>query len=389
MTQAFAKNLLSCVDASSAICSGSTHGVNFEPQQPSDQILKVKALNLVSSFCLLLDPERNKVARLIADEHRVLACRVRDQINYCAENATKDLFDLLLNCYGTLWKVLQLLTSLQQHSLTENRTITLALDSSNKGCILPKPFKNFEEYVFFYRFQEFQARRHVDKASPKPYTHWDISDNINHYIRIWQAVSLIEMLFVIIRHERPDEKIRWLDLGCSTGLMANLVRPEDRLPDRNWEIIGVDWNSSSVRVANERAGAQRTFLVGDAKEAIEQIGGGGFNIISAFEVVEHLEDPVKTIGEYTDSCADYFIAGSPRSERQGWLPVKNHIWSFDRVGFEEIFRAAGLTPTFANEAIAGGYFGGIADWLTVICGHKKMLPSRISAVLQSTIPRRD
>ena len=168
--------------------------------------------------------------------------------------------------YELLWQFFHLVAGLGNHSLAENETLRLALERSTEcALIAPKPFKPFREYNFFYRFQDFELREWSVNAPTYAFERSFLAGDLDHFVRQWQLLGLIEMLFTIIRRERPEETIRWLDLGCSRGFVANGVRLEDCLPDGNWEIFGVDSNKASVRIANKRAGARRTFLVGDAQ----------------------------------------------------------------------------------------------------------------------------
>jgi Methyltransferase domain len=332
-----------------------------------------EALALADGVCALLDPNTHRLASLVPRNWRVNASRVRDELLRAGDADIDAACHSLLRGYTLLWQFFHLVESWRYHSLSENETFALALKRSAQCVIGPKAFKPFREYEFFYRFQEFELEKWSIDAPTFTFSRSSLAGNIDHFVRQSQLFGLIEMLFMLIGKERPGETIRWLDLGCSRGVTANGIRLQEYLPDRNWEIVGVDWNESAVRIANKRADVGRTFLKGDAKEAIAQLGGTRFNIISAFEVIEHLEDPVKTLKDYVPWCSDFFIAGSPLAELQGWLPAPNHIWTFDRPGFEETFRAAGLTPVFANEAYVGRFNKG-ADWVTLIAGMQRRLP---------------
>ena len=82
-------------------------------------------------------------------------------------------------------------------------------------------------------------------------------------------------------------------------------------------------------------------------------------------------------------CSDFFVAGSPLAERQFWLPAPNHIWTFDRRGFEETL-LAGLTPNFANEAYVGRFNKGM-DWITLIASPQRKLPAEIKLAKESSL----
>ena len=81
-----------------------------------------------------------------------------------------------------------------------------------KQCsITPKSFKPFAEYAFFYQFKEFQNRREDASSKPLFVDRSKLGGPVDHVVRKWQLIGLIEMLFTFIRRERPNETIRWLD----------------------------------------------------------------------------------------------------------------------------------------------------------------------------------
>jgi hypothetical protein len=338
------------------------------------------ALVLASEVCSLLDPKSNRIAAITGRELGGAAAKVSNDLKRMLSAGADDakMRNRLFESYRILWQFFHLVVSLVNHSLAENETFRLALEQSENCLIAPKPFKPFREYVFFYRFQAFASRESSLNAPTRPFARSLLGGSIDHYVRHWQLWGLVEMLFTIIRRQRPNETIRWLDLGCGRGSAVNAVRLEECLPDEDWQIVGIDWNESAIKIANKSAGLRRSFLVGDVKEAVDKVGGEKFNIISAFEFVEHLEDPVKTLTDYLPLCSDFFIAGSPLLERQGWIPSPEHVWTFDRKGYQEILRAAGLTPAFSNEAYVGSYHSKGHNWVTVIAGVGKGLPARIA-----------
>jgi 2-polyprenyl-3-methyl-5-hydroxy-6-metoxy-1,4-benzoquinol methylase len=73
---------------------------------------------------------------------------------------------------------------------------------------------------------------------------------------------------------------RVLDLGCSSGLLAERVR------ELGHEVTGVD-------VVESPAARSRTdrFLVADLDAGIPAEAGGGYDVVLAADVVEHLRDP--------------------------------------------------------------------------------------------------
>jgi hypothetical protein len=335
------------------------------------------ALAFVSELCAILDPRINPIAAITGREYGEKAQQIRRELAQLPAGDSTAIVEHLFSGYELLWRYFHFVESLHHHSLADNETFALALSRAGDCRIAPKPFKPFRDYDFFYRFQEFQLRHWSVQAPTFGFERSLLAGDLDHFVRQWQLLGLIEMLFTILRRERPDETIRWLDLGCGRGFIANSVRVEDCLPDGKWQIVGVDRNQSSVSIANKRAGPRRIFLVGDAREAVEQIGAERFNIISAFEFIEHLEDPVRTLKGYVPFCSDFFIAGSPLAEAQNWLPSASHVWTFNRRGFEELFSAVGLRPTFANEAYVGRFGTGM-NWVTIIAGAHRTLPAQVA-----------
>jgi len=373
--------LLNWTWESSAAANDALHLPGSRPGiSPQQRDFRNEALALAEEVCAVLDPKRNPISAITGMAFREQANAARDELRQMLSDraSVAKMRGKLFESYRTLWEFYHLVVGVGAHSLARNETIRLALERAADCVIAPKSFKPFREYVFFYRFKDFHARQSSSRAPSHVFDRSQLEGSINHYVRYWQLLGLIEMLFAIIRRERPEETIRWLDLGCARGIVANAVRLEEILPDGNWEIIGVDWNEAAVEIANKRAGPRRTFLVGDVKEAIARVGSKTFNIISGFEFAEHLEDPVKTLRDYVPICSDFFIAGSPLAELQGWMPAAEHVWTFDRKGYQEIFRAAGLTPTLANESYVGSFVKG-HDWVTVISGVNRTLPTRITS----------
>ena len=334
------------------------------------------AVALLTALCGLLDPRNSRHAGFAA---RPRATRAQEALARLIDRGRKSGYaqvqEPLLHAYVVLWEYFEHTASFRFHVPEANDTVHVATNVASQAFIGPHAFKPMSEYVFIYRFEAFLSRG-PSRRNIGTYTRTNIGGPIDHYVRIWQVVALIEMLFAVLRKERPNETIRWLDLGTGLGAIPNSVRLEDCLGDENWEVVGVDLNDSAIGFAQSHASPRRKFLVGDVRDALREVGAGSFHIISAFEFVEHLEDPIRTLKEYVPLCSDFFVAGSPLGELQGWLPGTGHIWSFDRRGYEEVFRAAGLTPCLSNEAYVGAFHQG-HNWVTVVSGANRRLPLRV------------
>ncbi len=80
----------------------------------------------------------------------------------------------------------------------------------------------------------------------------------------------------------PDWPLRLLDLACGDGLFLELWKNR-----RGWETLGVDINGVMIRLARQRgAAAERA----DAFEFLAAQPEESWNVITAFQFIEHLEE---------------------------------------------------------------------------------------------------
>jgi 2-polyprenyl-3-methyl-5-hydroxy-6-metoxy-1,4-benzoquinol methylase len=89
-------------------------------------------------------------------------------------------------------------------------------------------------------------------------------------------------------------RARYLDVGCSTGFVVEAARAA------GWTAIGVDLNPSAIEFGRSRGLDLRTI-------DLEQAGfePESFDAVSLFDVLEHLIDPVRTLG----ACARLLAPG--------------------------------------------------------------------------------
>jgi len=143
------------------------------------------------------------------------------------------------------------------------------------------------------------------------------------------------------------EKIRLLEIGCSQGDLLRAVRN-----DRRFEAQGIDYATGPVEYAKS-IGLRVT------QSSLEGMcfPDNRFNMIVAIHVVEHLQDPERTLLEVRRVLdkGGYFLAVVPcishiKAKRAGgnwkyWGPP-GHLWYFssksfrvflERLGFEVIY----------------------------------------------------
>lgn len=80
----------------------------------------------------------------------------------------------------------------------------------------------------------------------------------------------------------PVGRGRLLDVGCGLGFFVN------RALSSGWDAYGCDTSPAWVRVARERAGHGRIALGG----VTDHVLGGRFDLITAWDVLEHIHDPL-------------------------------------------------------------------------------------------------
>jgi SAM-dependent methyltransferase len=101
-----------------------------------------------------------------------------------------------------------------------------------------------------------------------------------------------------------------LDIGCGAGEFLNLAR--EKIPEA--ELFGVEFSPSAVATARER-GFNASFIT-DLVEALHQFEDGKFDLISMYQVIEHLENPAQVVSIAREKIKDqgYLIVAVPDEE---------------------------------------------------------------------------
>ena len=134
--------------------------------------------------------------------------------------------------------------------------------------------------------------------------------------------GLARLDFVLEHLNFRDKSV--LDLGCGTGYAAQYV-----MSSGPKEIVGVDPSPASIRYAKEHYPAH-TFVCMDASELDLH---RKFDIVMAFEVIEHVRDPVRFLSTAVKHLSDsgvlalstpnrlLFSLGREGGERAGEPPL--------------------------------------------------------------------
>jgi 2-polyprenyl-3-methyl-5-hydroxy-6-metoxy-1,4-benzoquinol methylase len=241
-------------------------------------------------------------------------------------------------------------------------------------------------YDHFYSGQSKEAARRsaAGRAAARPdeptgdHVPFRLPPNVNHVFRSTHAVALVETIFGLIKRlYEGEERIRWMDIGCGTGLFANSVNPR-RFGVEKWDIVGCDFQEGKIALANQRRARGRSFFCDDALKVLEeyQKRNEPFDLVTMFEFLEHLDDPLRFINQLRLLKPKLVVAGSPLSQKIGLpkysRPDRAHMWSFSRRGWEQMFELVGFEVVYTSEVRIGTYLGG-CDWLTIVCGPRKLL----------------
>ena len=270
---------------------------------------------------------------------------------------------------------------------TENNDTIAAIRAGKLDAEAIKPHVRLphDAYTEFYAKQSEVVERRAARMWPK----WEVDEgpefaqprfgaNINHAFRIAHAISLVEVLFGLVsRMPREAKTVRWMDIGCGTGEIANGVNPSKYGPVE-YEIVGCDFQSGKINLADKMAASGRRFVAGDAFDVLADYKERGerFDILTMFEFLEHLEDPVRLLSQLAPFQPRFVLAGSPLEQKlraaRDTKPDPVHLWSFTRKVWEQMFALAGFEVIYSSEVRLGSYFGGL-DWLSAICGPRAYL----------------
>jgi 2-polyprenyl-3-methyl-5-hydroxy-6-metoxy-1,4-benzoquinol methylase len=103
-----------------------------------------------------------------------------------------------------------------------------------------------------------------------------------------------------------------LDIGCSNGAFAEFVVTEKRC-----NIVGLDFDRNSIKLANTRRLSDAQFINGDLQDLAKHFPNKKYDVISMFMVLEHIEDPMKLVNQIFDLLKHdgYFIGTVPNEKR--------------------------------------------------------------------------
>ncbi|MCL4430300.1 MAG: class I SAM-dependent methyltransferase [Candidatus Bathyarchaeota archaeon] len=112
---------------------------------------------------------------------------------------------------------------------------------------------------------------------------------------------------------------RALDVGCALGFTTQV------LSGLGYQACGVDISSWGTKQAKAASGGD--FLVCDAQTALP-IKTGTFDLVTCFDVLEHLPDPEKTLLGMLETCKGALVCTTPN--RKVEKPIRKLLRDYDQ-----------------------------------------------------------
>src|SRR6266566_4286418 len=115
---------------------------------------------------------------------------------------------------------------------------------------------------------------------------------------------------------RNSECLRYLDVGCGNGFITELVAPSFD------EVVGIDMEEQRLEDFRAHVNGKPNFQILLMSAAKIEFPSEFFPLITAFEVLEHVQDLDASVREMVRVCRQggVIVVSVP----QVWFPVENH-----------------------------------------------------------------
>jgi 2-polyprenyl-3-methyl-5-hydroxy-6-metoxy-1,4-benzoquinol methylase len=198
--------------------------------------------------------------------------------------------------------------------------------------------------------------------NPKSRGYADYAREASLYLKTFRR-----RMALVQRFARPGSKI--LDIGCAAGYFMQVMR------DAGHDVLGIEPSASIARVAQQTLGEDRVFI-GDLDDAPADRGyrEGRFDLITLWDVIEHIPDPQHALRRIRTMLAP---GGRLLLETQNvasrWARVlgprwhhykhEEHLYHFNPSTIKKLLADCGFTVEHNSAAYAGKYvsFGFIAE----------------------------
>lgn len=245
-----------------------------------------------------------------------------------------------------------------------NQTLKLAAQGQYQD-VRPRVCSEPEMYTAYYRYRGSRHGKLVE-AQSREFRHEVGGNGYCHHARQCYNAGIIEYLMGILARQTTGP-IRWLDIGCGGGRTIHLTNPE-KCGVEAFECVGVDLGQTKIDDAKSYISENRRFYCADAFKLPDDVMQGGFHLVTMFEFIEHVKDPIAMIAQAAKLSTAYVMAGSPLDENVTPSQGQEHLWSFSQAGYEQLFTANNLHLVLSN-AMKIGQYANNYDWVSCVASH--------------------
>lgn len=221
---------------------------------------------------------------------------------------------------------------------------------------------------------EVYGERYWSSPSPKDHGYADYRGEHRNWLRTYRRRAR-----VLEGRLRPGARI--LDVGCAAGYFGEVMR------ERGYEVWGIEPSEAIVDEARARLGADRVHLGTLADAPYPE---ASFDLITLWDVVEHLPDPVGALRDARRLLAPtglLLLETQNVESRFAWLLGRRwhhfkhaeHLWHFAPATIERLLAASGFEALELSGRRAGKYVG--LDFVAERAGRVHPLLSRALAPL--------
>lgn len=172
---------------------------------------------------------------------------------------------------------------------------------------------------------------------------------IKDRVKDFEFVSKERMDYI----ERFKKSGKFLDVGCSMGFLTNEANK------RGYDAYGIDLNTDDIEKGIKR------YQINLKKDFIENFDEYNFDIITSFNVLEHVSNPIQmleekkkrlkkdgiiVVGTHDIDCENH------NQEKHNWKHIipNEHLYFFNIDSLEKVGRKAGLKLFYHNKPIENG-----------------------------------